>query len=255
MNEIAAEFLENIVATFPNYIKGMSSFIFPDFSRGATAAVADGFQLAVAKDTDITAQMVAETIHAGIKKRYPRLNKVKVTIISDEAKLTQMKPAIDEYKLNRKQVIENTTEETMTEFYSCVSCQPFTREHVCVITPEHPPMCRKDWRLMLVGAYLNPRKFPDPLSRQSQRKSSNIFGVLEKGDLLDPIKGEWSGVNKGIALESRGKIQKVHLHSITGGSPNSSCGCFGYLAFYMPEIDGIGIMKKTFKGKTPNGMT
>ena len=143
----------------------------------------------------------------------------------------------------------------MTEFYSCVSCQPFAREHACIITPERLPQCGRDWRLALVGAYLNPEDTPDQLSQYRKRRASNVFGILQKGKLIDPLRGEWSGINEGIERESGGKIKRVQIHSITGDIPHSSCGCFGYLAFYMPKIDGIGIMKKTFKGKAPNGLT
>lgn len=108
---------------------------------------------------------------------------------------------------------------------------------------------------MIVGAYLNPEDAPDMLSRKRSRVSPNALSVLQKGELSDPKRGEWSGVNEGIYRESGGKIRRVQLHSITRGFPHSSCGCFGYLAFYMPEVDDIGIMRRGFKGKAPNGMT
>lgn len=62
-------------------------------------------------------------------------------------------------------------------------------------------------------------------------------------------------VNEGVHRESGGKIRKVQIHPITGGYPHSSCGCFGYLAFYIPEVDGVGIMRRSYAGKAPNGLT
>ena len=62
-------------------------------------------------------------------------------VIFDENVLRSKKPEIDLYKTERKKIIALTTEKTMKEFYSCVGCQPFAREHVCIVTPErHPQM-------------------------------------------------------------------------------------------------------------------
>jgi len=256
MTEVAAEFLENIAATFPNYLQGVTSGIFPDYNQGATASVDDAtFHLGLAKDANFTGEMLAQTIHDGLKKRYPRLNTIKVTIIFDERVLREKKPEIEKYKRDRTQITSQITEETVDEFYTCVSCQPFAREHVCVVTPERPPQCRKDWRLVHVGAYLNPRRVQDALSRKRTRHSPDIFGILPKGKLLDSKRGEWNGVNEGVARETGGRVKRVQIHSITGDYPHTSCGCFSYLVFYIPEVDGIGVMKKSFTGTAPNGMT
>lgn len=255
MNEVAAQFLEEIAATFPNYIKGVTSSIFPKHNRGRTAGSGSSLRLGLAKDIKVSGEMIAQAIHDGFKKQYPKLGQLKVTVIFDEDLLREKKPEIDRYKAARDKVISSTNEQTMKEFYSCVGCQPFAREHACVVTPERPPQCGRDWRLMLVGAYLNPEDTPDPLSRKKKKISANAFGVLQKGSLIDSQKGEWTGVNEGICRESGGKITRVQIHSIRGGYPHSSCGCFGYLVFDMPKTDGIGIMKRGFKGKAPNGMT
>jgi acetyl-CoA decarbonylase/synthase complex subunit beta len=255
MNEFAAEFLEQIAATFPNYIKGVTSSIFADYIKGATKAPGGHLRLGLAPRVKLTGEMVAQTIHDGLKKQYPRLGNVKVTVIFDVELLKEKKPEIIGHMLERAKAIAAVNEETMTEFYSCVGCQPFARGHTCIVTPERQPQCSRDWRLMLVGSRLNPEDIPDPLSRRGRRTSANAFGVLHKGRAIDPLRGEWRGINEGVRHESGGKIQRVQLHSITGGYPHSSCGCFGYLAFYMREVDGIGIMRRGFMGKAPNGMT
>jgi acetyl-CoA decarbonylase/synthase complex subunit beta len=254
MNEVAAEFLEMIAATYPNYIKGVTSSIGEDYERGATNAPDGLLKLSLAPRTRLTGEMIAQTIRDGLKKHYPRLGHVKVTVIFDPKVLGEKKPEVIRYRSDRAKAIAHVNEETMAEFYSCVGCQPFARGHTCIATPERQPQCGRDWRLMLVGAYLNPEDVPDPLSRRRGRISPNAFGVLPKGEALDPLRGEWCGVNEGVHRESDGKIKRVQLHSITGGHPPSSCGCFGYLAFYMPEVDGIGIMRRGFMGKAPNGL-
>lgn len=255
MNEVAAEFLEMIAATYPNYINGVTSSIREDYEKGATNTPDGLLRLGLAPRTRLTGEMIAQTIHDGLKKHYPKLGNVKVTVIFDPKILGEKKPEIIRHRSERTKAIASVNEETMTEFYSCVGCQPFARGHTCIITPERQPQCGRDWRLMLVGAYLNPEDVPDPLSRRRRRISPNAFGVLPKGEALDKLRDEWSGVNDGVYRESNGKIKRVQLHSITGGNPPSSCGCFGYLAFYIPEVDGIGIMRRNFMGKAPNGLT
>ncbi len=36
--------------------------------------------------------------------------------------------------------------------------------------------------------------------------------------------------------------------------PHTSCGCFEAVAFYIPEVDGFGVVNRSFKGVTVNGL-
>ena len=243
MNDVAEELLEEVASRFPNYIKGVK------------ATLNKSLKVEMAEGVNISGEQLADTIHAGLKKEYLKLDRLKVTVIFDEVLLGENRHEIDIYRSERKAAIAALSEESIEEFYSCVGCQPFAREHACVVTPERHPQCGRDWRLMVVGAYLNPEDAPDPLSRKRTRVSPNAFGVLRKGEVLDKEMGEWSGVNEDISRETGGRIERVQIHSITGGYPHSSCGCFGYIVFQMPDLDGIGVMKKGFKGRAPNGMT
>jgi acetyl-CoA decarbonylase/synthase complex subunit beta len=38
------------------------------------------------------------------------------------------------------------------------------------------------------------------------------------------------------------------------GYPHTSCGCFEAMAFYVPEVEGYGIVDRGFKGVTVNGL-
>jgi acetyl-CoA decarbonylase/synthase complex subunit beta len=109
-----------------------------------------------------------------------------------------------------------------------------------VITPERVSLCgATSWLDASVSYRLDPSgpNFPVP-----------------KGECIDPVKGEWSGVNETIKERSHGSTNKVYLHSIFG-HPHTSCGCFEAIAFYIPEVDGIGIVDRSFKAPTVNGMT
>ncbi len=71
--------------------------------------------------------------------------------------------------------------------------------------------------------------------------------------MLDPVKGEYSGVNEVSKEKTLGEIDKVWLY--TGfGYPHTSCGCFEAVAFYIPEVDGFGIVHRGYKDVTVNGL-
>jgi acetyl-CoA decarbonylase/synthase complex subunit beta len=50
-----------------------------------------------------------------------------------------------------------------------------------------------------------------------------------------------------------GEISRVWLY--TGfGYPHTSCGCFEGVAFYIPEVDGFGIVHRGYREVTVNGL-
>jgi acetyl-CoA decarbonylase/synthase complex subunit beta len=67
------------------------------------------------------------------------------------------------------------------------------------------------------------------------------------------VKGEYSGVNENVKMKSLGEIQRVWLY--TGfGYPHTSCGCFEAVAFFIPEVDGFGVVNRGYKEVTVNGL-
>jgi len=53
----------------------------------------------------------------------------------------------------------------------------------------------------------------------------NLYGVLEKGELLDSVKGEWSGVNQNAIENTKDRTSRVFLHSLDD-FPHTGCSCF-----------------------------
>ena len=49
-----------------------------------------------------------------------------------------------------------------------------------------------------------------------------------------------------------GQLKRVYLHSLRD-YPHTSCGCFGALAFWLDEVDGIGIMLRGSEAISPDG--
>ena len=52
---------------------------------------------------------------------------------------------------------------------------------------------------------------------------------------------------------SMGEINQVWLYTAFD-HPHTSCGCFEAVAFYIPEVDGFGVVNRSFKGVTVNGL-
>ena len=71
--------------------------------------------------------------------------------------------------------------------------------------------------------------------------------------MVDTEKGEFSGVNDTVKQKSLGEVTKVCLYT-TFGYPHTSCGCFEGVAFYIPEVDGFGVVHRGFQGETVNGL-
>ncbi len=55
------------------------------------------------------------------------------------------------------------------------------------------------------------------------------------------------------AKRSGGEYSTMKLYTFFD-APHTSCGCFETIGFYMPEVDGIGLADRDFKGATPNGL-
>lgn len=174
------------------------------------------------------------------KRSLPIVEKIQVTFFTDPAKIEErLREAVKVYNA-RDERARGLTEEEVDDFYSCVLCQSFAPSHVCIITPNRMGGCGS-------------------ISWFDARASSNVdpkgpnFPVT-KGDCLDSVKGIYTGVNKVVQDRSLGAVQQISLHSLFD-HPHTSCGCFESMAFYVPEVDGVAIVHRDFKGPTVNGLT
>lgn len=130
-------------------------------------------------------------------------------------------------------------DEEVDKFYGCVLCQSFAPTHVCVITPQRYSNCGAiSWFDGRAAASVDPK--------------GPVY-TIERGEQLDALRGEYSGVNETVKKKSLGEITKVELYTAFG-HPHTSCGCFEAVAFYVPEVDGFGIVHRGFKDVTVNGL-
>jgi len=132
------------------------------------------------------------------------------------------------------------SDEDVDTFYGCTICQTFAPTHVCVVAPDRPPYCGIiTWLGAKVMCDLDPYgyTFEMPL-----------------GECVDPWGGEYTGVNEKIYEKSNRTYKRVVMYSsIT--YPQTNCGCFEAAIFYIPDVDGLGLVDRRYGGDTPLGMT
>jgi acetyl-CoA synthase len=167
------------------------------------------------------------------------IDRVQVRIITDP---DQIKGPLEEAKKvysHRDDRIAGMTDEDVEEFYSCVLCQSYAPNHVCIVTPE---------RLGLCGAYT---WLDCKASHQIDKHGPNEPVV--KGECIDADKGQWKNVNDYISAKSHGNLERFNAYSILE-EPMTSCGCFECIAAIVPEANGVLIVDREFAGMTPIGM-
>lgn len=169
----------------------------------------------------------------------PFIEKIEATYITDMEKVEEeLAKAMERYAA-RDERTRNLHDEDVDTFYGCSLCQSFAPTSVCVITPDRIALCGAiNWFDGRAAAKVDPEgpQFP-----------------IEKGELLDEIGGEYSGVNETAMSLSGGEYNRIKIHSFFE-FPHTSCGCFEVVGFYMPEVDGIGWVDRDYTGMAPNGL-
>ena len=182
-----------------------------------------------------------EILHAKLLSDYPAIvDKVRVTLITDAAEVQKRLAVARKTYDERNRRLESMTDESVDTFYSCLLCQSFAPNHVCVITPE---------RLGLCGAY---NWLDGKAAYEIDETGPNK--PIQKGECLDPVRGIWKGVNDYVYPNSHKTIDYFSAYSIMD-HPMTSCGCFEAICAYVPECNGVMIVNREFLEDTPVGMT
>jgi acetyl-CoA decarbonylase/synthase complex subunit beta len=173
------------------------------------------------------------------KNELPIIEKIQITFITEPERVEkEVLEARNVYKA-RDDRLKGITEEEVDEFYGCTLCQSFAPTHVCVITPERVALC---------GAI----NWFDGRAAYKIDPEGPQFAV-KKGELLDPEKFIYSGVNEIFQQKSLGTVTTVSLHGALE-HPHTSCGCFQAICFYIPEVDGFGVVTRDFPSETVVGI-
>jgi len=179
-------------------------------------------------------------VQAQIHEIYSEIvDKVQVTIYTKQEDVDKLMPKAVAAYTARDERIEGMTDESIDTFYSCTLCQSFAPNHVCIVKPERLGLCGAYSWLDAKACYeLNPAGPNQP---------------IKKGEVLDPVKGEWKGVNDFIYNKSNKTLEKFHGYSIMS-FPETSCGCFECIIAILPESNGFMVVSREYSGLTPAGM-
>ncbi|MHB0878971.1 MAG: hypothetical protein ACYC5O_23270, partial [Anaerolineae bacterium] len=196
--------------------------------------------------------LLAEAIRSGLRLQYPRLRDVSVSVIHEAAELAAMAPEVHRYQEERERAARAMDEHNTEEFCACTECRPFSLVHTCILTPGRTPMCAaRSYASVKAGAYFGSDQVP---WKRRTEEGLPLRSVFAKGRLLDADRGEYEGCNRVYQELTGGQLRRVQLHSLRD-YPLTSCGCFQALAFWIPEVSGIGIMLRDSDATTPAGDT
>ncbi len=192
-----------------------------------------------AKEAGLKFEHIGKALIDLYKKEYRVIDKMEISFFTDDAEVKKLLDFAREIFAKRDEKIRKIKDEDVDVFYGCMLCQNHAPNHACIISPSRTSNCGAiSWLEARAYSKIDPHGY--------------IFEV-PKGEVLDKIKGEYSGVDEKIREKSSGVTERLYMHSMFD-HPHTSCGCAEAIAFYIPEVDGIGIVDAKFKGKTPFGM-
>ncbi len=167
------------------------------------------------------------------------VDKIQVKLYTDTAKVQELLKQAKEVYYQRDERIMGMQDEDVDTFYSCILCQSYAPNHVCIVTPQ---------RLGLCGAYT----WVD-CGASFEMDPHGPNRPVKKGACLDEKNGIFDEVNQYISQASNGNLQQVSMYSIMV-DPQTSCGCFEVIAAVLPETNGIMLVNREYLEDTPIGM-
>lgn len=225
--------LERRIHNFVNYGEGSWHVAQRDliWVRLSKEAVAKGVRI----------EHIGKLLASKFRMDFPQLlDAVAVTLITDRDKVLEAKKEAEEVYDERDARIKGMRDADVNIYYSCTLCQTFAPNHVCVITPERLALCGAiSWLDGKIAYEMSPSGANQP---------------IEKGTVINAQTGEFEGVNRFVKKASHGEIERCSLYSVME-YPMTCCGCFEAIALMLPEVNGIMVVNREFKGMTPSGMT
>lgn len=224
--------IERRIHEYANYIEGFMHLNqrYDIWARLSKKAFNRGFT---------TLTYVGKVLEQLLKNEFPIIERMQITFYTDAEKIS---PAYAEAKSAyeaRDARARGLTDDDVQVFYGCALCQSFAPNHVCVITPQRYANCGAiSWFDGRAAAQIDPK---------------GLIFPIEKGNCLDPEKGEYAGVDESAKKRSLGEVSRVYLYSAFT-YPHTSCGCFEGIAFYIPEAEGFGIVTRGYREATVNGL-
>jgi acetyl-CoA decarbonylase/synthase complex subunit beta len=223
---------ERRVHEFCNFVNGIMHLNqrYTNWMRISKTAFEKGFN---------SFEMLGTVLIRLYKAELPIIKKAQVTIYTDPEKINEPYDfALDVYN-KRDERARTIHDEDVEMFYGCVLCQSFAPTHACCITPDRTSLCGSiNWFDARAAAKVDPK--------------GPLFEV-PPGETINEEAGEFSGINDMIKKRSLGEIERIYLYSGME-LPHTSCGCFEAIDFYIPEVNGHGIVDRNYADIAINGL-
>jgi len=223
---------ERQIHTYANHAQGLFHMGQRDiiWVRIGQEAYEKGFRL----------EHIGKIIHATLHDDFANiLDKVQVTLITDEAKVQELCEEARTVFEARDARLAGLTDTDVDTFYSCSLCQSFAPNHICIITPQHPGLCGAyNWLDGRAAHQINPAGPNQPVA---------------KGAVVDETLGQWQKVNEFVTQATGGSIDRMSAYSMIT-DPMTSCGCFECISAVLPSTNGIMIVPREYPDMTPCGM-
>ena len=183
---------------------------------------------------------VGKILHAMLHEDFSNIvDKVQIRILTGEARVLEVREQARQVYRARDARLADMTDESVDLFYSCLLCQSFAPNHVCIITPQHPGLCGAyNWLDGRAAYEINPTGPNQP---------------LPKGGVADARLGQWEKINQFVLEKSQGTVERMSAYSMIV-DPMTSCGCFECISAVLPSTGGIMIVPREFTEMTPSGM-
>ncbi len=198
--------------------------------RISKQAVEKGFKL----------EHIGRIIHAKYHQDFGAIfDKVQIKIYTEEDRVREVLEKAKASYEHRDTRIEGMTDEIIDTFYSCILCQSFAPNHVCIVSPERTGLCGAyNWLDCRAAYEISPEGPNQP---------------VQKGACLDDRYGQFKGCNDYVNKASRQKVQSVSLYSLMV-DPMTTCGCCECIAAILPMCNGIMTVDRDYTDMTPCGM-
>ena len=225
--------LERRIHYFINYGEGLWHVAQRDhcWLRISKEAVAKGFQF----------KHYGELLIAKFKDEFPAIvDRVEVVILTEQSEVDNAIKVARAAYAERDARLQGLTDESVDEFYSCILCQSFAPNHVCIVSPERVGLCGAvSWLDAKASYEIDPNGPNRPIKKEG---------------VIDEEKGMWQSVNEYIYAASNNSVDDFNLYTLMD-RPMTSCGCFEAILALVPEANGLMITTREHGGETPCGMT
>ena len=184
---------------------------------------------------------LGEVLYAKVKSEFEAVvDKCQVTIVVDAEKNAKLRAAANEVFDKRDARLASMTDESVSDYYTCIMCQAFSPSHVCIVTPERLGLCGAvSWLDAKATKELDPAGPCQPIPKEG---------------CLDEKLGRYTTVDEAVNKYSHGALEHVTLYSLFQ-DPMTSCGCFECICGVEPVSMGVVITCREHAGMTPLGMT